>query len=336
MEELLNVLKLENINYETGVLKDGYFYSVSEKNPKKNAIKIRAKENYILKIENKIKKYNIVLENKIEDSFYTEYDLKNANIKILIEHIVNSHILVPAVLLRDFMDNDKKLYYIDAKTRKILDGSVRKYNTKLGYYSKFFEKYLSDKYENKIGDIKAKIYKFMFENDNDESEKLIFYNLYNDIEALFKMSLFRNPDFIEEVNKESISSIFLKGGYTTEQIAFHFENQRIDLFTENKLFILKNNTSEGFVLSNNIFSSISLEGGYQSAIIPLHPKYAIVIVPNKLYDIKVKEYGVETYMMLDSISELRKINKSIASGSINIKSNVIGRKDDLLRFLESK
>ena len=332
MEDLINALKLENITYELGFIKDGYFHHLSANNSNINTIKIKAKENYISKLVAKLKTHNITLDNKQEDCFYTEYTLSNTNIRLLIEHVVNSHILVPAVLLKDFMDDDKKLYYIDGKTEKISSGSVKKYNTQIGYYSKFFEIYLSINYENKIGEIKSQLNKFVF----DKPDNIELNNLYNDIELLFKMSLFRNPEFVEQVNAESLSSILIKGGYSSEFIAFLFEKQDLGLFKDNKLFIIKNTTEEGLILSNNIFSSINISKGYESAILPLHPKYGITIVPNELYEKKIKEYGPNSYMIIDNINELRKINKWIALGSLNKKSNVIGKKSDLSNFLDNK
>lgn len=328
MEELIEVLKNEKIEYEFGIIKEGYFCKIPDKYFKRDVIKIKAKENYIPKLVKKIEDYNIVLTNKNENKYFTVFTIQD-NIKLLIEHVINSHILIPAVLLRGFIDDDKKLYYIDGETGKLSKSSAKKYNTKIGYYSKWFETYLSDKYEKKIGQIKAKIENFMY----NKLEKVEFGNLYNDIDLLYKMSLFRNPEFVEEVNKYSLTSIFIEGGYSTEQIAYFFENNDSKLFEDNKIFIAINLTDEGFIMSNNIFSDIIISKGYKSMMISLHPKYAIFIVPKEYYDKKQKEYGEDSYMVINDIEVLRDVNKCIAKQNIAKKVNLIGRKSDLLNSL---
>lgn len=193
----------------------------------------------------------------------------------------------------------------------------------------YFEKYLSYNYENGLGKLIKKIEPFVY----DKEENLILEDIYNIIEKMFRMALFRNPRFIESVNSESLSSILIDGGYDGEHIAMMMEDMNHNFLKDMKIFIMTNKTSMGLITLKSMISNVSING-YQSMILPLDPKFAIMIVPEEYYKNRIGEYGVNSYMTVEDDKILLLLNKTIYEYAKYYKEDVIGNKKDLEEVLK--
>ena len=329
MENIIKTLEERKYICEYGTLINNEFLSLPECFIK-NCIKVKIKENHFEKFKNVLKEINIKFNEIIQNNYYVIYEIEKQKY-IYIEFVVNSHVLVPQCLLTDFLSDDKCLYYIETNTNEIVKSSKKKYNTVFGYYTKYFEEYLSKNYENKIGKIKKKIEKFVF----DKVEQIQFVGLVEDVKSLLNMSFFRNPRFIKEINKESLSSKLINGGYKSEDVAMFYKSYGSNVLKDYKIYLLDNRTEEGLVLSEEIFSNILIHDANQSIILPLHPKYGILLVPKDFYDSRRKEYGDNSYMVIKAVNILHKINNYIYMQCVKYKIDVIGKKEDLEGILRT-
>lgn len=311
--------------YCTGIYKNGAF-SEYPGYFKLNAVKVQIKKEY----ERNILKIFVPL--LLKEIYRSKYEIVYSigeNYYLYLEFVVSSHVIVPELILKDFCSNDTKLYYIDTEKVQIKCGSARKFNTKFGYYSLRFEEYLSDNYETKIGKLKKQVEKFVFKKE----PKVQFVGLFNDIKDFLNMSFFRNPRFIEQVNKESLSSKLIYKGYNSESVALFYHQFGTNVMEGMSVYLVENRTSEGFLLSDELFSNIYIKEDVHGMIFPLHPKYGFIIVPNEYYESQNKIYTDESYMVVQDLDTLHRINKRIFDDCKKIGANVIGKKEDLENIL---
>ena len=147
------------------------------------------------------------------------------------------------------------------------------------------------------------------------------------------MSFFRNPRFIEEINKESVSAKLIAGGYNSEDVAMFYRKFGTNVLKDYSVYLLDNRTDEGLVLSKEIFASIMIHEANQSLILPLHPKYGIILVPTEYYESRKKAYGDNSYMIIEDENILHKINDHIYMKCKKYNNDVIGRENDLKGIL---
>lgn len=96
---------------------------------------------------------------KIVDSKYGLVYVLDGNCYLFIEYVVNSHIIVPELILKDYKDKNTRIYYINMENNNIMSNSVKRFNAKFGYYNLRFEEFLNRNYETNIGKIKKQIEK---------------------------------------------------------------------------------------------------------------------------------------------------------------------------------
>lgn len=326
MERLINILKENKYQYFVkGIYKNGNFFEMPSYF-KLNAVKVQTKQ----KFEKKLLKAFVPLNlTQIEKTKYETIYKFNENDFLIIEYVVDSHIIVSEFLLEDFKSNDTRLYYIDTVNDKIKKGSVRNFNTKFGHYSLKFEEYLNKNFENKMGNIKKKIEGFVIKKSNEVQ----FVDLFNDVKSFLNMSFFRNPRFIEEINKTALSSRLTYKGYDSEDVASFYNRFGTDILEGMSIYIFANRTEEGLLLSGEIFSNISIKENVHGLILPLHPKYGILIVPTEYYQQQNKIYSNKSYMVIDDVKTIRNINKRIYMDCKSLGIDVIGRKEDLENIL---
>ena len=89
-------------------------------------------------------------------------------------------------------------------------------------------------------------------------------------------------------------------------------------------------------MSGEIFSNISIKENIQGLILQLHPKYGLLIVPNKYYQQQNKIYGDKSYTVIDDINKLNRINKRIYMDCKSLGVDVISMKEDLEKILMLK
>ena len=252
------------------------------------------------------------------------YNIVGTNNKVFIIYAVDSHVQIPKTMLKYFRTGNS-LYYISTLNNKINRSSARRYNTKFGYYSLCFEEYLSKNYESIIVDIINTILPFV------ERKKTIitFKNLEEKVNKLFLMSLFRNPKYVEEINNYSVFSQIIDGGYTPEYIAYVGEETNKNYIKGYTPVVLINETDRGMLTIKSLFSNLRIDGGVKCMLIPLHPKFAIALVPNEYYKKMIEEQGEQTYLKLNEDKELLQLNKQLYLFAKNNNDDVIGLKKDL-------
>ena len=218
IEEIFNKI-LKRINEEER--KNSGYYLYTENgfikyqdyfNKKTLSLNIKIIENRkqdIIEILNGLNvKYKITNDNEN----YIVLEIKENCNYIICEYVVNSHVTIPKSFLRHFGRKSKDgmiVDYIDMDCMTIESKKAKEYGAVYGYYNKFIEKYLSDNFETKIGNIRKEINNFRnneIENLNFSKEKL------EDIYNFFDITTYRNPKMLEQLNASSLSSKLI-GGY---------------------------------------------------------------------------------------------------------------------------
>lgn len=162
-------------------------------------IKERRKNEIILQLRNIIPTHQIIEKNK----YWTKIKINNNY--IILEYVVDSHIIIPSSFLEKFGYKEldgKKIDYIDIKSKTIKSEKINKYNVKYGYYNKKIEEMLNEKFEKNIGEIRSKLKRWvkkkgMLEIKEDEIKTIVNF---------FLITWFRNPKRIEEYNEYSLTS----------------------------------------------------------------------------------------------------------------------------------
>lgn len=328
MRNVIDILEKMNYKYKIGIINNGRFISLDKPFENKQVIKIQWKKEAVDRLINKFKKNNMVLKLLADNNYYGRFQIDETDNELLVEYVVNSHVQLPHLLLKKFRTGDN-LYYCSPKDNIIKKNSARKYNTEFGYYSKWFEDYLSSNYENIISELINKIEPFAFR----EVDEIELENLSEKINKLFFMALFRNPDEIKEINKNSYTSILFDDGIKSDDVALTCEKMAMDILKKYKPLLVVNNLSENFVTIKCLFSGLSLkEGNFLFA--PLHPKFGIVMVSNEYYSQVIKEYGNETFIVVNTIEVLNIINQNVYHSALINDTDVIGIKEDLENLLE--
>ena len=153
------------------------------------------------------------------------------------------------------------------------------------------------------------------------------------MKSFLNMSFFRNPRFIEEINKTALPSRLTYKGYDSEDVASFYNRFGTDILEGMSIYIFANRTEEGLLLSGEIFSNISIKGNVHGLILPLHPKYGILIVPTEYYQQQNKIYTNKSYVAVEDVQTIRNINKRIYLDCKSLGINVIGKKEELENIL---
>ena len=85
--------------------------------------------------------------------------------------MINSHILIPKVILKHFALQGGSLFYYDIKSGEVKRGYAATLNTQKGYYSSEVEKFLSANIESPMGkiiEILQKAYNVLFKTKKVE------------------------------------------------------------------------------------------------------------------------------------------------------------------------
>ena len=323
MNELIELLKNNNIEYNIGIISDGYFYRTPKVLEDKMVIELRWKKNSIDKLFSKFNSMGIVLNEENVWKYGALYKINGTENKILITYIVNSHVQLPELLLKKFKTSNF-LYFIDASD-KIRRSSPSTYNTKIGYYSLLFEDYLSQSYEKLLAEIIHKGMLFV----NGEIEKVQLPNFRDGVNKLFLMSVFRNPKCVKDINKNSLTAILIDGGLSPEYLAEVGEKMNSDFIKGYIPVPLVNDTSKGMVTVKSLISSFNIDFGIPCMIMVVHPKFAVVLIPNDYYDKMVKEQGNNIFLLINNETAILNLNTHIYHSARINKDEVIGIKDDL-------
>ena len=279
-------------------------------------ISFKMKKEYVdNKFKNKMESINKPINLKFYNNSCGIYYIDNSNIALYITYGIDSHIQVPKLLLNHFKTGDY-LYFTNSETRELHRNSAKNYNTQFGYYTMNFENFLNSNYEKILSNLINKIKPFA----EKRREEIIIDNLYEDVEKILKMALIRNINFIKDVNSKIQSPIELD----SEVLSLLVHNIRLKFLKNMKIMILINDTDSGIILLKSMIASYK-----NSIIIPLHPKFAILLLPNDVYKSISLEYGEADFIVIEDTANLINLNKIIYYYAMNQKDDVIGIKSDL-------
>ncbi len=324
MNQLIEFLNENKIEYSIGIMKDNDFCCISKVIKNNQVVKFKWKNNAVDKLILNLQKRGIVLIENTIGKYAALYDIKGTNNHIYIVYAVDSHVQLPLTLLKHFRTGDN-LYFIDTTKNKIIRSSAKNYNTKFGYYSLEFEEYLSKNYEKIITEIIEKSLPFI----NGEQQFTTYKNWSSNVNKLFLMAFFRNPQQIDVINKHSVCSKIFKNGYKPEFIAYIGERTGKNFIKGYKPIPILNVTKRNIVTLKSLVANIFIDGGVEAMVMLLHPKFVIGLVPDKHYIRMIKEQGEQTYMLMNNEQEILKLNKQIYNNAKFNNEDVIGIKSDL-------
>lgn len=327
MEQLIDFLKENKINYVIGIVKDNNFYKITKPNKDKKVVKFKWKSNAIDKLILKLQKIGVILIENDIGKYDALYDIKGTKNQVYIVYAVDSHVQLPLTLLKRFRTGDN-LYFINTTKNEIINSSAKNYNTQFGYYSLAFEDYLSKNYEKIITEIIERTLPFI----NNEESSITYKNWNPNVNKLFLMSIFRSPQQVEDINKNSVFSKIFKNGYEPEYIAYVGERMKENFIKGYKPIPIINRTKKNIVTLKSLVANMFIDGGIEAMVMPLHPKFAIGLVPDEYYNRIIKEQGEQTYMLMNSELEIKKLNKQIYNNAEFHNEDVIGIKEDLEEY----
>lgn len=329
MDKLKEFLDKNNTDYDIGIINYGRYHKLPVPFENEQVIRFKWKKDSIEKLTKKLKNIGIRLIFESSNKYSCLYKIEGSNNKIYVVYAVDSHVQLPECLLKNFR-TDERLYYIDtSKNNKIVKSSARNYNTEFGYYSLFFEDYLSNGYEKIISELIIKINSFI----NQEVKEIILDNLNKKINKLFKMAIFRNPKFVKQINEESVFAQLFDGGYDSEYLLTTEEEIDSNYIKDYVPVLFVNKTKKGILLTKSLISGIQVQKN-NFLIMPLHPKFAIALVTKRYYEDMIKELGEGSYIQIDEDSALAKLNFQIYLNAKEDNNDLIGQKNDLVDLLE--
>lgn len=330
MEQVIEFLIENKTHYDIGIIKYNNFYRIPKPIKNKQVIKFKWKNNAIDKLILKLQKKGVILIQHEISKYYAIYNIDGTTNQLYIEYAVDSHVQLPLTLLKHFRTGDN-LYFIDTTKNKIIKSSAKNYNAKFGYYSLAFEEYLSQNYEKIITEIIEKTLPFV----NGEEQSIAYKNWNLNVNKLFLMSIFRSPQQIDDINKHSIFSQMFKGSYEQEYIAFVGERMNENFIKGYKPIPIVNKTKKNIVTLKSLVANMFIDDGIEARVMPIHPKFAIGLIPDKYYNQMINEQGAQTYMLMDNELEIKKLNKQIYNNAEFHKEDVIGIKEDLEELQKS-
>lgn len=284
-------------------------------------LNIKLKENRVenlFKILDHLKlNYKICNENK----YYRVIELIQDKNYIIIDFVVESHVIIPQSFLKKFGYKSKHGYmidYIDYKDGQIKTKNVKEYGAIYGYYDKYIEDKLSSDFEDKIGLVRKKLYEFS--KENIQSMILLDRKIIMDF---IDITTYRNPKTLEEFNKNSTTSA-LVGGYDhnfllQEIMSGIFSN----IYGDMGISFIINETKINFIINDSMLSSIIVDRGNEILILPISTKICIVLM-EKEYLKKYMVNGDFYYIKISDKNEVENIDGSIYRTAVYNKENVIG------------
>lgn len=330
MKEVIEFLKKNDTEYQIGIINNGYFRKLPKPFEDKQVISFQWKKNSIDKLISNLTKSGVELIEKSSSKYNALYDIKGTENQILVRYAVDSHVQLPKLLLKNYRTGDD-LFYISTKSNELIKTSASTYNTSFGYYSLWFEEHLSNKYESIISKIIRSFKPFL----TKEVTSFTLENLYEDINKLFLMSYIRSPEFVGEVNKNSLTSILFDGGYDAEFLMITGEDMNDDYIKGYVPVPVVNESSKNFVTLKSLVSNLYIDGGINCMVMLLHPKIAIALVPIDYYEKMIEEQGNGTYLKVSEENVVMKMNKQVYSCAKFRNDDVIGIKDDLEDLLKN-
>lgn len=169
---------------------------------------------------------------------------------------IDSHIQMPKLVLRRFVDEDKQFFYYDFVQKKIIRGRPESLNTEFGYYSKRGDDYLNVCIEDKFGKLLNIIDDNSFPNGKELPQN------HGEVVAKYVCGLIaRSPAWHKELCKEECYNRILSVQeiHDIAVIGAFRRVRRKNLFGEYKVTVLVNKTDEEWILPNGGLISEGLD-----------------------------------------------------------------------------
>ena len=294
-------------------------------------IKENRKKTIIQVLKQLISNYKITNDNK----YYAVIEINKDKNYIILDYVVNSHIIIPNSFLEHFgyrTQDGIRIDYIDINEKSIKNEKTKRYKTQYGYYSKLIEDILNQEFESKITIITKELHDFR----NQKNINLILDK--DKIEVMhnfFDVTTYRNIDVLNQVNRESLSSV-LVGEYTHNQLMeFIFRNEFPHVYKDLKFNIIINKTDRDFVINDSMISSINGDGGNEIIIMPMNKKECLALMKEDYYKKYVKD-GILYYMNIENDNDIEMINRYICRYAKEKKENIIGTRNELEILLKKE
>lgn len=191
---------------------------------------------------------------------------------------VNSHILLPKVVLKHFVGASKKFYKWSLDVEYINQSTPKSFNTQEDHYSKFVENLLEKNVETNLGKVIIEIEKQVL-----EIQRGINYTKIRNVLLQYLYSLLaRSPDMLKEVQKE----LFFGFLFTEQSLHDVAVIESMALMNESKLFeeyevaIIVNETEIPFVLPNCGVSDTAIDNEGKMFFMPITNKICILFIEN--------------------------------------------------------
>ena len=329
---IANLNDIEKRNTSYLLLIHNHFIKYNKNLENQNlCLKIKMKKKRISQFLDTLDSLNIKYEIYNNNQYYKIIELNKNKNYIVIDYVVDSHVIIPQSFLRLFgYKTNDGIYvnYIDYKDSQIKNKKVKEYGAIYGYYNKFIENKLSSDFEYKIGEVRKSLYKFY--KGNIHTMKLSKRKIIMDF---VDITSYRNPKFLEKFNNDSLTSI-LVGGYDhnfllNTAIFGNFPNIYEDL----EINFIINKTDADFIINDTMISNIKVDNGNEIIVLPISPKICIVLMAKEYF----KKYIVDGefyYMRIDNQDEVDKMNKGIFRYAVRNKENVIGPVVELNKLLK--
>lgn len=248
---------------------------------------------------------NQVQPNSESTQEHKENMLKNTNQP---SSLVYSHIQMPKLLLKRFLNEQNKFFYYDVSKKFIgKNGTAKSTNTEYGYYSIDTEHYLRDNIETPFGEILSDIDNVDFEQGCFSMPKNFTETTKNFIYAL----LSRDPDMLQKIKQHSTFAQFYHERTLHDYAAINV----IDIAERNKLFaeyivtFMENRTGTPFVLPIKGLFEYTLNG-HSIINLPISPTRAICLVHKDHSNYLIQKDGTKAMFMVNISEQIKKINES--------------------------
>ena len=201
---------------------------------------------------------------------------------------IYSHIQLPKLILKQFMNSKKQVPYLDLLEDKIKSRGPSQLNTEYGYFNEENETFLNQKVEDKFGKICLKIRLFA----NKDVENMPIAPEFEGITKNFVwFSVLRGESAKKLVELNCIAK---SEGNKTQDIPIEY-GRRVEMppkiFDDFRLNILVNKTELGFAVPRACWYPVSHEGCV-TYVIPIAPYAAFILMDKD----QIKQHIDEGYL----------------------------------------
>ena len=194
---------------------------------------------------------------------------------------IHSHIQLPNLILQHFRDEstpDKKVWYLDICSGKILRKSAGRLGTSKGYYSDNGEKFWSKNIESPLGELNARILAFC----NGETETITIKKEDAILAKQYiKAAAVRSNLAYQSMMESSVTASLYSEQANHDALSFwgmraspQFDQQFEDL----AVTFIANRTDRHLVVPRNCYYCVS-RWNVRNFVAPISPRCAILLLP---------------------------------------------------------